>query len=100
MNRRSLLLIAVLAVACAGGRSSEGRQEREKRLLYVASPGIRNYLEYGGAGLLVFDIDDGHKFVKRIPTAGSTDPRGSPDNVKGVCATRRPGGSTSARSRL
>ena len=32
----------------------------ERRLLYVAEPGIRNYLEYGGHGLLVFDIDHGH----------------------------------------
>ena len=42
-----------------------------RRLLYVAEPGIRDYLEYGGHGLLVFDIDHGHRFVKRIPTGGS-----------------------------
>jgi hypothetical protein len=42
----------------------------ERRLLYVAAPGIRNYEEYGGHGLLVFDIDDDHKFVKRIATGG------------------------------
>ena len=41
---------------------------KEKHLLYVASPGLRNYLEYGGMGIVVFDIDDGYKFVKRIPT--------------------------------
>jgi hypothetical protein len=29
----------------------------EQHLLYVASPGTRNYLEYGGVGILVFDID-------------------------------------------
>ena len=40
----------------------------ERRLLYVAVPGIRNYLEFGGVGVLVFDIDSGHQFVKRIPT--------------------------------
>jgi hypothetical protein len=56
-----------------------------RRLLYVAEPGIRDYLEYGGHGLLVFDIDHGHKFVKRIPTAG-LDAKGKPLNVKGVCA--------------
>jgi DNA-binding beta-propeller fold protein YncE len=59
---------------------------QERRLLYVAVPGVRNYLEYGGHGLLVFDIDDGHKFVKRIPTGG-LDPAGKPINVKGVCAS-------------
>jgi hypothetical protein len=57
-----------------------------RRLLYVAVPGIRNYLEYGGHGLLVFDIDQGHRFVKRIPTGGLDD-QGRPLNVKGVCAS-------------
>ena len=56
------------------------------RRLYVSTPGIRNYLEYGGHGLLVFDIDDGHKFLKRIPTAG-LDESGKPINVKGICAS-------------
>ena len=41
-------------------------ENQEHRYLYVAAPGVRNYLEYGGHGLLVFDIDNGHKFVKRI----------------------------------
>jgi DNA-binding beta-propeller fold protein YncE len=57
-----------------------------KRYLYVATPGIRNYLEYGGHGLLVFDIDDNYRFVKRIPTAG-VDEKGTPINVKGICAS-------------
>lgn len=56
-----------------------------RRLLYVAEPGIRNYVEFGGHGILVFDIDNGHKFVKRIPLAGLGDD-GQPLNVKGVCA--------------
>jgi DNA-binding beta-propeller fold protein YncE len=57
----------------------------ERHLLYVATPGVRNYLEYGGHGLVVFDMDDGHKFVKRIPTGGY-DQNGKPLNVKGICA--------------
>jgi DNA-binding beta-propeller fold protein YncE len=57
----------------------------DHRYLYVAVPGIRNYLEYGGHGLVVFDIDHGHKFVKRIKTSG-LDTQGKPLNVKGVCA--------------
>ena len=56
----------------------------------MATPGIRDYLEYGGHGLLVFDIDDGHKLIKRIPTAG-LNPDGKPDNVKGVCASAATG---------
>ncbi|HKA07271.1 MAG TPA: hypothetical protein VKD71_08445 [Gemmataceae bacterium] len=55
------------------------------RYLYVAAPGIRNLLEFGGAGVLVFDIDHGHKFVKRIATPHSQEK--SPDNMKGVCAS-------------
>ena len=41
-----------------------------KRYLYVAMPGIRNYLGYGGHCILVFDIDNNHRFVKRIQTGG------------------------------
>lgn len=74
-----LLLLPFHSFACAQDSSSTKRQ------LYVASPGIRNYLEYGGHGLLVFDIDHGHKFVKRIPTGG-IGKDGKPINVKGICA--------------
>ena len=58
---------------------------RDGRFLYVAVPGIRNYLEWGGQGVLVFDIDDGYRFVKRIPTLDRA-PGESAENVKGVCA--------------
>lgn len=62
----------------------------EQRFLYVAVPGVRDYLDWGGEGILVFDIDAGHKFTKRI-TAGNTK-TGKPEAVKGICAnaaTRR-----------
>jgi hypothetical protein len=73
--------------ACAGDdRTTHQLQHR----VYVAEPGIRNYLEYGGHGLLVFDSDHEHRFVKRIPTAG-LDPKGVPINVKGICASARTG---------
>ena len=57
-----------------------------QRLLYVAAPGVRDYLEYGGHGVLVFDMDHGFKFVRRIP-CGGLGPSGAPLNVKGVCAS-------------
>ena len=57
-----------------------------KRYLYVAVPGIRDYLGYGGHGILVFDIDNNHKFVKRITTQG-LHPNGKPSNVKGVAVS-------------
>ena len=56
-----------------------------ERYLYVVTPGIRDYLEFGGAGILVFDINDGHKFVKRIQTPASKLEK--PRNIKGVCAS-------------
>jgi DNA-binding beta-propeller fold protein YncE len=62
----------------------------ESNLLYVASPGVRNYLEYGGHGLLVFDIDHEHRFVKRIPLGGLNE-SGEPINVKGICANSTTG---------
>ncbi len=76
-----IVLSSSLAVPAIGADEAPVR-----RTLYVAVPGVRNYLEYGGHGVLVFDIDAGHKFVKRIPTAG-LDEAGKPINVKGVCAS-------------
>lgn len=76
-----ILLIVLLLEPCT-------TQAAEQRLLYVAAPGVRNYLEYGGHGLLVFDIDHGHKFLRRIPTGG-VDGEGKPLNVKGICASEK-----------
>ena len=60
------------------------------RLLYVAAPGVRNYVEYGGVGILMFDIDAGHRFVKRIPT-WDVPAGGSPENIKGIEASAETG---------
>ena len=56
------------------------------RFLYVATPGVRDYLEYGGHGVLVFDIDHGHRFERRIKSSG-VDDTGKPINVKGIAAS-------------
>jgi DNA-binding beta-propeller fold protein YncE len=82
----SLLLAASLASACSVARAPASG---ERHLLYVASPGTRNYLEYGGVGILVFDIDDGYRFVRRIPTWTSAD--GKVENVKGIAASAATG---------
>ena len=69
--------------------------DQVRRYLYVAVPGLRRYLEHGGHGLLVFDIEDDYRFVKRIPVAGllrrdtpaiggGVTPAGQPSNVKGI----------------
>lgn len=67
---------------------SQPTAKNVRRLLYVASPGIRNYVEYGGHGILVYDIDAGHKFLRRISFDGKgVNDKGRPLNVKGICAS-------------
>ena len=56
------------------------------KYLYVAVPGIRDYLEYGGHGILVYDISDNLRLVKRIQTGGLK-ADGTPSNVKGVAVS-------------
>jgi DNA-binding beta-propeller fold protein YncE len=75
---------AILLVFVAGLSTASAEDAATRRYLYVVCPGIRNYLEFGRAGILVFDIDKGHKFVRRIETPASREM--SPDNIKGVCA--------------
>ena len=80
-----------MAAAAAPGGSGAAPAPAEERRLYVASPGIRNYVEWGGKGVLVYDVDRGHAFVKRTPSP-CDDPDGKVENIKGVCAnaaTRR-----------
>jgi DNA-binding beta-propeller fold protein YncE len=84
---RTLLasLAALLALTGFVPRAAaQGADRKERHYLYVVSPGIRDYLQFGGAGILVFDMDDGHKFVKRIETPAGREQK--PDNIKGVCA--------------
>jgi len=92
MKEMFCLIVGALIVLFVQSSSPAATTEsKERRLLYVAEPGIRDYLEYGGHGLLVFDIEHGHKFVRRMATPG-LDEHGKPLNVKGVCAnaaTRR-----------
>jgi DNA-binding beta-propeller fold protein YncE len=87
MNIISRILFSCLAVCISAELISAAGS---RHLLYVASPGIRNYLEYGGIGILVFDVDDGYKFVRRIPTW--TAPEGKKvENVKGIAASAKTG---------
>jgi hypothetical protein len=88
MHRRDFLTAAVAAVALPLSKLTAFAAER--RLLYIAVPGIRNYMEYGGIGVLVYDITSGYRFVKRIPTWEVPEGR-QPENVKGVAASARTG---------
>ena len=81
-NSICLLLIAV-STTIAAQPSSPSDESKTGHYLYVATPGIRDYLGYGGHGLVVFDIDNNHQFVKRISTQGFHDD-GTPSNVKGI----------------
>ena len=70
---------------------------KERHLLYVAVPGVQNHypdnnynLRYGGIGILVFDMDNGFRFVKRIPTW--MPPAGQQvEIVKGIAADAKSG---------
>jgi hypothetical protein len=84
MEYRALVQILLLFLACV----SSTCQAAEQRRLYVASPGIRNYLEYGGHGILVYDIDDNHRLLRRISLDGyGLGSDGKVLNIKGICAS-------------
>jgi len=80
MDRRSFLAASLSAPLVAAQTEAQFR-----RFLYVVCPGIRDDLKVGGAGILVFDIDQGHKFVKRLVTDASRAVK--PRNIKGVVAS-------------
>ena len=86
--RRSvwLALFVVFATASCACAAEAGARPADGRFLYVAVPGVRDYLEYGGFGVLVFDIDHSHRFVRRITSSG-VDDKETPLNVKGICAS-------------
>ena len=75
---------ALLAAYFASPGTAAEPGKGERHLLYMVAPGIRNLLEFGGAGILVFDMDKDHSFVKRIETPASREEK--PENIKGVCA--------------
>jgi DNA-binding beta-propeller fold protein YncE len=66
--------------------AQNAKKSSVKHYLYVATPGIRDYLGYGGHGILVFDMDNNHQFVKRIKTQGYHADH-TPSNVKGVAVS-------------
>jgi DNA-binding beta-propeller fold protein YncE len=88
MRRREFLAAATAVVAWPQAWTAQAAGARH--LLYVATPGIRNYVEYGGVGVLVFDIASGYRFVRRIPTWDVVDGQ-APENVKGVAASAATG---------
>jgi len=75
-------------VSCTAGATLASAAEQH--LLYVANPGTRNYVEYGGVGISVFDI--GQRLQIRPPHSDLGRPEGkAPENVKGIAASARTG---------
>jgi DNA-binding beta-propeller fold protein YncE len=78
------LLSATAWTTALKDNSSVAAAPKVRKYLYVVTPGVRNYLGYGGHGIQVFDIEDSHRLVKFIETPGGLNKEGKPSNVKGV----------------
>jgi DNA-binding beta-propeller fold protein YncE len=89
MNRR-LLCASALCLAAALALIPAGHAQQVQRFLYAGVPGVGNAADHGGTGVLVFDMDHGYKFVKRIPTWPSIEGRGA-EGVRGIAASAAKG---------
>src|SRR5204862_6816561 len=87
MMIRKLRRFVIVSAAAVTVASTLPSAQQRQRLLYAALPGVGggNNLKYGGAGILVFDIDHGHKFVKRVPLQDEAT-SGEQEAVKGIAA--------------
>jgi len=85
VRRLPTCLAALLAIATL---MPAARAQQKQRFIYAALPGVGggNNLKYGGAGILVFDIDHAHKFVKRVPLQGAMPDDGRQEAIKGIAA--------------
>jgi DNA-binding beta-propeller fold protein YncE len=90
LRKRLIWISFLLAPAFLLQLPATPKPQSEQRRLYVAVPGIRNDLQYGGVGILVYDIDAGYKFLKRIPT-WTYAPSEAAENVKGIAASAKTG---------
>lgn len=63
-------LLQVMVVICGFGGAVPVEAADTERFLYVASPDGAQPEASSGEGLLVFAMDDGHRFVRRIPLPG------------------------------
>src|SRR5213594_3657082 len=74
-----------VALALIGGLGTAGQQPpREQRLLYVAMPDSDADADRS-IRILVFDIANGHRFVRRIPL-WPADGGDDPETVRGTAA--------------
>lgn len=82
--RRHALRLSVIALVVSGLMPVQGAQAQSQRLLYAGVPGVGSIQDLGGAGILVFDIDRGHAFVRRISLDAATG--GEIEPVRGIAA--------------
>lgn len=61
MRRLIWLVPTLISIAILGAGESQ-----TKRYLYLSTPDAAQEEGRSGAGILIFDIDDGHRFVRRI----------------------------------
>src|SRR3954469_861421 len=90
VRRFSFLVLSVGVLTIFGSSAYCAGTTDRNRFLYVASPGVQDILKRGGHGVPVFDINDKHRFIKRIRLDGyGEDKSGKVLNVKGICANAR-----------
>jgi len=81
-------MVRAVALLLAMAITIPAAAQLTRRYLYVAVPGGGNESEYRGVGILVYDIDNGHTFVKRIPTWPVATGQ-QPEQVRGIAAHAR-----------
>jgi DNA-binding beta-propeller fold protein YncE len=85
---RRLLTVAICFAGMLAMSHRAWPQQQAPDLLYVGVPNnaFANALDFGGVGVVVFDVQNAHRFVKRIPTwtypAGKT-----PEAIRGIAAS-------------
>src|SRR2546423_11167548 len=85
MGFRTLVVSTCCIAAAVMALRETGRAQAPQRLLYAGVPGVGNAVDHGGIGILVFDMDHGYKFVRRVATW--TTPEGQrAEGVRGIAA--------------
>src|SRR4051812_5631714 len=93
------LVLSILLLAVIVSRTYAGGATNRDRFLYVASPGVQDILKWGGHGVLVFDINDKHRFVKRVHLDGYGEDKGERfSTLKASVPMLAPAGCTLVRS--
>lgn len=86
MIRPACAIALIITVAGAVAMTGPAAAQQTRRFLYVAAPGAGNEFEYHGVGILVYDIDNEHRFVKRVPTFPVISGQ-KPEYVRGIAAS-------------